>query len=64
MTPITLLFNGVWSQYVFAMTPKYRDFYRLNKPSGKTSPVNRTRPLLYNRAPAPGVLASMLMPKT
>jgi len=29
MKPIALLFNGVWSQYIFAKAPKYRDFYRL-----------------------------------
>jgi len=29
MKPIGLLFNGVWSHYVFATAPKYRDLYDL-----------------------------------
>lgn len=29
MQRIGLIFNGVWSHYVFAMAPKYRDLYQL-----------------------------------
>ena len=29
MKPIGLIFNGVWSHYVFATAPKYRDLYEL-----------------------------------
>lgn len=29
MQNVALLFNGVWSHYVFATAPKYRDIYRL-----------------------------------
>ena len=29
MSRIGLIWNGVWSQYVFATAPKYRDLYRL-----------------------------------
>ncbi len=29
MNNVALLFNGVWSHYVFATAPKYRDIYQL-----------------------------------